>query len=303
VRHKFYQIDKLMAISKPHIPHLNDQKTPIWQVKAHEQWVKTVLISDIVEPNSTVAELCCGKGLDIGKWARAKILKFCGIDSNLLVLEEAKERWLQKKEPFPAQFLQLDLFTENSQKIIPKGELFDNVCCFNNLEYSFETKEKAQMFLENVASILKPGGYFFGILPDSSAIWYKAQKVILGKTDKSLSIKGDLFTIQFLNEDFHHFGTSYTMKMEGSPEQQEYLVHFPSFVSVADSVGLTMLEITNLVEFYEDHRKNYSELLKALGVLNKQGKIEPQQKDIIGLYTVFCFQRTEKSTPNTTFSS
>jgi len=47
-----------------------------------------------------------------------------------------------------------------------------------------------------------------------------------------------------------------------------------------------------LIEFYEDHRKNYAEQLKGLGVLNKQGKIEPQQKDLIGLYTTFCFQRT-----------
>jgi len=55
-----------------------------------------------------------------------------------------------------------------------------------------------------------------------------------------------------------------------------------------------MLEITNLTEFYEDHRKNYAELLKSLGVLNKQGKIEPQQKDLIGLFTTFCFQKVEK---------
>jgi len=56
-----------------------------------------------------------------------------------------------------------------------------------------------------------------------------------------------------------------------------------------------MLEITNLIEFYEDHRKNYSELLKALGVLNKQSKIEPSQKDLIGMFTTFCFQKVEKS--------
>jgi hypothetical protein len=56
-----------------------------------------------------------------------------------------------------------------------------------------------------------------------------------------------------------------------------------------------MLEITNLIEFYEDHRKNYNEHLKGLGVLNKQGKIEAGQKDVIGLYTTFCFQRKEIS--------
>jgi len=150
------------------------------------------------------------------------------------------------------------------------------------------------MFLKNVASGLKPGGYFFGIVPDSSAIWYKAQKVSPGKADKSLSIKGELYTIHFAHEEFNYFGTQYSIRMEGSPEQMEYLVHFPTLVSVAESVGLTMLEITNLAEFYEDHRKNYADHLKALGVLNKQGKIEPQQKELIGLFTTFCFQKADK---------
>jgi hypothetical protein len=38
------------------------------------------LISDIVDPCDKVCELYCGKGLDIGKWARAKIGHFVGID-------------------------------------------------------------------------------------------------------------------------------------------------------------------------------------------------------------------------------
>ena len=50
------------------------------KVKAHEQWVKTVLISDIVESGDKVCELCCGKGLDIGKWVRGKIGEFTGVD-------------------------------------------------------------------------------------------------------------------------------------------------------------------------------------------------------------------------------
>lgn len=48
---------------------------------------------------------------------------------------------------------------------------FDYVVCFSGLKYSFEDKEKARMFLKNAACRLKPGGYFFGVLPDSSAIW------------------------------------------------------------------------------------------------------------------------------------
>jgi len=271
-----------------------NKKTSIWQMKAHEQWVKTVLISDIIEPNSSVCEIFCGKGLDIGKWARAKIGNYVGLDSNELLLKEAQERWSQKKEPFPGKFLCFDILKDNIEKVIPKGEVFDNVCCFNGIQYCSD-KEKMNILLENIVSVLKTGGYFFGILPDSSAIWYKAQKVILGRTDKALMIKGDLYTVHFPREEFDYFGTQYVMRMEGYTEQQqEYLIHFPSFVRAAESVGLNMLEITNLIDFYEDHKKNYAELLKSLGVLTKQGKIEPQQKDLIGLHTTFCFQKVDK---------
>jgi len=40
------------------------------------------------------------------------------------------------------------------------------------VQHSFEDKEKASSFLFNAAARLKPGGYFFGVLPDSSAIWF-----------------------------------------------------------------------------------------------------------------------------------
>lgn len=36
----------------------------------------------------------------------------------------------------------------------------------------FETEDRARSLLRNVSSLLKPGGYFFGITTDSSTIWY-----------------------------------------------------------------------------------------------------------------------------------
>lgn len=51
-----------------------------------------------------------------------------------------------------------------------KWEMF----CYNCfLQLCFETEESARKLLHNVASLLKPGGYFFGITPDSSTIWYE----------------------------------------------------------------------------------------------------------------------------------
>lgn len=91
---------------KPH-----EQKTPIWQVKAHEQWVKTVLITEIIEKDHWVLELCCGSGLEIGKLGRAKIGNYVGIDPSKEKIKEANQRWIEKKKPFPARFETLDPFT------------------------------------------------------------------------------------------------------------------------------------------------------------------------------------------------
>jgi len=100
--------------------------------------------------------------------------------------------------------------------------------------------------------------------------------------------------VEFHDDKFEHFGSGYTMKIEGGQELKEFLVHFPSFIKLAGKVGLTMLEISNLLEFYDENKKNYGEQLKQLNVLNKEQKIEGKQKDLIGLYTTFIFQKEPK---------
>lgn len=129
------------------------------------------------------------------------------------------------------------------------NEQFDSVCCFNGISRSFEDSKKAKIFLMNVSDHLKTGGYFFGIVPDSSSIWSLAHK-----SNDGLHVKGELFTIDFFNEDFHHFGTKYVMTLGSTERLEEYLVHFPSFIKMAKDVDLVMLDITNLLEFYEEYK-------------------------------------------------
>jgi len=275
-------------------------KTPIWQVKSHENWVKTVLISDIVESGGSICEFCCGTGLELGKWIRAKISNYVGVDGSVDNLKEAQKRLQEKQQLdktslFKAQFKEHDLFNNPIDKVV-EGE-FDVVCCFDGLQKSFEDKEKASMFLKNVASKLKSGGFFFGIVPDSSAIWYKATKSTSGNISDSLGnvqIKGDLYSMVFPSDNFTYFGSRYTFKTD-TETTNEYLVHFPSLLKLANLHGLNMLEIANLLEFYEDNRKNHFDHLKNLKVMNSQGKFEPQQKELIGLYATFVFQKVDNN--------
>ncbi|TYH88250.1 hypothetical protein ES332_D01G174200v1 [Gossypium tomentosum] len=47
-------------------------------------------------------------------------------------------------------------------------------CVYEHLR--FEIEDKVMRLLSNVSFLLKPGGYFFGITPNLSTIWY--EKVI-----------------------------------------------------------------------------------------------------------------------------
>jgi len=64
---------------------------------------------------------------------------------------------------------------------------------------------------------------------------------------------------------------------------------------MAAQVGLQMVEITNLNDFYDDNRKTHQEQLKALKVLNVKGQIDPIQREVSGLYAAFVFQKASAS--------
>jgi len=53
------------------------------------------------------------------------------------------------------------------------------------------------------------------------------------------------------------------------------------------------MKIMNCNEFYEDHKKNFGELLQRALQQNKTN-IDQEQKTIIGLYTTFILQKIKK---------
>ncbi|GAM16871.1 hypothetical protein SAMD00019534_000460 [Acytostelium subglobosum LB1] len=263
------------------------QKTPIWQFKAFQNWVKTILISELVEVDGNVAELFCGSGLDLGKWERARIGRYIGIDTIQSSLKEAEASWQQRKCTYDAQFLNIDTLNTNLNEQLPTDMQFDVVSCFDGMQRAFSDMEQANTFIKNASSRLKNGGYFFGILPDSSAIWYKSQKVTSGLP----CIKSTLFNIDFGSDTFSFFGSTYNMSMKDGSSITESLVHFPTFISLCKQHGLLFIEASNLSEFYEDNKKNYDAKLKQSGVLVGKGKIEPAQMELISLYTTFIFYK------------
>ncbi|GJP49165.1 hypothetical protein CLOM_g8410 [Closterium sp. NIES-68] len=129
----------------------------------------------------------------------------------------------------------------------------------------------ASQFLSNVAALLQPGGIFFGLLPDSSTLWYKQQRAIdaakaaVGSGGAGATrpvIRSSLYSIVFENptpfEDSKAvFDLRFAFKSAdpSSLPAKSLLVHFPTLIRLAEAAGLRLIDIINLETLYNDTRR------------------------------------------------
>ncbi|KAL5663360.1 hypothetical protein ACJX0J_023468, partial [Zea mays] len=150
-----------------------------------------------------VCDLYCDSGMDTDKWCDAQVGHYIGIDASASGVNYARELWENRRKPFTAEFIELDPSDDGFEaQVQEKGIQADMVCCMQHLQSCFENEERAKKLLNNVSSLPKPGGYFFGITPDSSTIWTKYQKNVEAAHNKGLktvpnSIRSENYTITF----------------------------------------------------------------------------------------------------------
>ncbi|KAK2390674.1 mRNA cap guanine-N7 methyltransferase [Trifolium repens] len=271
-------------------------------------FAKMALIKIFAHPYATVCELYCGGGADADKWLDAQIAHYIGIDVSSSGIEQIQQAWETNRKSYSADFFQLDPSTENIEvHLEEKTNTADFVCCLQHLQLCFETEEKARRLLLNVSSLLKPGGYFLGITPDSSTIWAKYQKNVESYHNKGSGMKPNIvpncirtenYTITFEVEEekFPLFGKKYQLKCTNDVSAETHcLVHFPSLIRLAREAGLEYVEIQNLTEFYDDNRAQLAGLLTnyAPNLLDTRGRLLPRSYDVLGLYTTFIFQKPD----------
>ena len=153
-----------------------------------------------------VLDIGCGKGGDLGKWQQAPQPLDCyvGVDPAEVSIEQARERYAQMKsgggrggrgrgrggysngrqqQSFHAEFFVDDAFSNSlgDNPLIQEigfgpgsrwgpGGGFDVVSMMFCMHYAFESEAKAKGMLQNVASSLKKGGRFVGVIPNSDVI-------------------------------------------------------------------------------------------------------------------------------------
>lgn len=273
-------------------------------------FAKTALTKIFLFPYATVCELYCGQVPDVEKFDEALIGHYIGIDVGTSGISQVREAWESQRKSYTSDFFELDPCTENLEPyLLDKANTVDVVCCMHHLQICFESEERAKILLHNVSSLLKPGGYFIGITPDSSMIWAKYQKNVEAAAYHNRSgamkpnivpncIRSESYMITFEGEDekFTLFGKKYQLKFASDASAETHcLVHFPSFIRLARDAGLEYVEIQNLTEFYDDNRAQLASLILKFGpnLVDPRGRLLPRSYDVLGLYTTFIFQKPD----------
>ncbi|KAH7855824.1 hypothetical protein Vadar_029427 [Vaccinium darrowii] len=272
------------------------------------EFTKTALIKIFVPPYATVCDLYCSGVPDEDKWDEAQIGHYIGIDVAEAGISKVREAWESQRKGYTSEFFELDPCLEDVEPHLQnKDDMADIVCCMQHLQLCFETEEKVRRLLHNVSSLLKPGGYFLGICPDSSTIWAKYQKNVEAYHNRSSSMKANLLpncirsesymiTFEVEEEKFPFFGKKYQLKFSvDSSAETHCLVHFPSLIRLAREAGLEYVEMQNLTEFYDDNRAQFAGMLidAGLNIVDPRGRLLPRSYDVLGLYTTFVFQKPD----------
>ncbi|MCJ1319839.1 mRNA cap guanine-N7 methyltransferase [Xylographa vitiligo] len=185
-------------------------------LRNYNNWVKSTLIQKF-SPNEgfvpggreqgkglLVLDIGCGKGGDLGKWAKApqRVELYVGIDPAEVSIEQARNRYAEMRgrggrnaRVFQGEFYAADGYSEwigdiplvrevgidgsvgpgGGGSVRWGGGGFDVVTMMFCMHYAFETEAKARGMLRNVAGALKKGGRLIGVIPNSDVLRTKVE--------------------------------------------------------------------------------------------------------------------------------
>ncbi|EPZ31174.1 hypothetical protein O9G_001085 [Rozella allomycis CSF55] len=106
----------------------------------------------------------------------------------------------------------------------------------------------------------------------------------------------DAFSITFADEEEEkkEFGCEYTFNLKEAVESvPEYLVYKETLERIAREEGLELVYWKNFTEMYYDFcaEEPFQSMLTRMNVLNKQGSIDPEDWEVIALYSSFAFKK------------
>eukprot|EP00884_Botryococcus_braunii_P022897 jgi/Botrbrau1/9291/Bobra.0111s0016.1 len=148
------------------------EKGPAAPLKLFHNKIKRQLINRFAHGCEALLDLACGRGGDIWKWINAKIVYVKGIDLSPNEIQEAQRRYEDAIHEKPDAILIADFEASDKLGVEPLFEArkYDAVTCMFAIHYFFVSEKAITMFLKNVSSNLREGGYFFGTCPEGKAV-------------------------------------------------------------------------------------------------------------------------------------
>ncbi|KAJ8729278.1 hypothetical protein PYW08_000859 [Mythimna loreyi] len=269
------------SIVAAHYNHLEEKglnerfNSPIYYLRNFNNWVKSVLIQEYTEKirekdygrSLKVLDICCGKGGDLSKWQKARVDHVVFADIAEVSVQQCQTRHEDLRSRtrggvFSAQFIAADCTKETLRdKYRDPSISFDVVSCQFGLHYSFESLPQAKRMLTNISECLKPGGYFFGTIPDANEIVSRGQKSPDGSFGNRIYNIKLLFDVE---KGYPLFGGKYDFHLEGVVDCPEFLVNFKLFTKLASEFGLELVYKARFADFFKDHSEKYRHLLQRI---------------------------------------
>ncbi|GBG73057.1 hypothetical protein CBR_g12774 [Chara braunii] len=282
------------------------ENSPIIHLKKLNNWVKSTLIRRYTSRGDAVLDLACGKGGDLLKWDKAQVSYYVGVDIAIGSLKDFQVRyngpsdhsrhWQPTK--FPAKLICADCFEVSLEEPLKDDAPFDVCSCQFALHYSFQTCERVETALRNVASMLRPGGVFIGTMTDANVIVRKLREATT-TLEFHNSVYGVRFGEAWADKKFamdEPFGIEYQFHLEDAVDCPEYLVPMQVLQWKADQYDLDLEVKENFHEYIHKHcqEPENAELMRKMGVLgnDKQGTVISEDEwDAAYLYLVFVFRK------------
>jgi len=308
----------------------------IFHMRNFNNWIKSTLINEYMEKikncqvddyRCKVLDIACGKGGDLLKWQRCGgIGHVVGVDIAATSIEQCKERYADMRgknrgKLFSGEFYAADCTKDRIRDLYRDPDIqFDLVSCQFAFHYCFESLPQAECMLQNIAENLKKGGFFVGTTPCSNDIMARLQK------SGGNSFGNSVFSVTFPQSGGEKplqpplFGAQYTFHLEEVVDCPEFLVHFPTFVKLAEKYGLMMvgkerfqnyfqkkvkgeehknlLNRMNALETYPSHKlvgqENQYDHAQEFQQTSEGGKFGTLSKDeweALTIYVIFAFKK------------
>ena len=260
-RQKNYDVNEATLVAKHYSQRQNQnleqrKQSPIYNLRCLNNFVKSTLIQTVTKKKDRVMDLACGKGGDLGKFKKAEIGYYCGIDIALeSVRRDAIQRYNKGDYTFPATFIAGDAFVHDLEDVLGENVkgLFDVVSCQFAIHYSFSTEKRARKAFENISKALRPGRHFVGTTVDSNVLVRN-----LRQTD-GLLFGNDVIEVNF--DEKHSkkeflppgFGIEYSFTLEDAvTDCKESLVPLITFAELAKEYDLEIMRWTNFHQYVHE---------------------------------------------------